>query len=81
MLWHVDWRQVFTFTVSPLEIVVRATIMYLSLFILLRLILKRQTGTFSTADLLLIVLIADASQNGMAASTSPSRKGFCSSSP
>ncbi len=44
----------------------RGTLMYLSLFILLRVILKRQSGNFALADLLLIVLIADASQNGMA---------------
>lgn len=41
--------------------------MYLVLFVLLRVVLKRQSGTFSTADLLLVVLLADASQNGMAA--------------
>jgi len=41
--------------------------MYLSLFVLLRVVRKRQGGTFSTADLLLVVLLADASQNGMAA--------------
>ncbi len=40
--------------------------MYLALFILLRVILKRQTGTLGMTDLLLITLIADASQNGMA---------------
>jgi hypothetical protein len=50
MMWHPDSRPVFFFTVSPLEIVVRATLMYLSPFVLLRLILKRQTSTFSTAD-------------------------------
>jgi len=40
--------------------------MYLALFILLRVMLKRQTGTLGMTDLLLITLIADASQNGMA---------------
>jgi len=40
--------------------------MYLALFILLRIILKRQSGTLGITDLLLITLLADASQNGMA---------------
>lgn len=40
--------------------------MYLALFILLRVILKRQSGTLGISDLLLITLLADASQNGMA---------------
>ena len=40
--------------------------MYLALFGLLRVILKRQAGTLGMTDLLLITLLADASQNGMA---------------
>lgn len=39
--------------------------MYLGMFILLR-IFRRQAGSVSIADLLLIVIIADAAQNGMA---------------
>jgi uncharacterized membrane protein YcaP (DUF421 family) len=40
--------------------------MYISLFILLRVVLKRQAGSLGMTDLLLITLIADASQNAMA---------------
>ena len=39
--------------------------MYLGMFLLLR-IFRRQAGSVSIADLLLIVIIADAAQNGMA---------------
>jgi uncharacterized membrane protein YcaP (DUF421 family) len=52
-------------TVSPLEIVIRGTLVYLSLFVLLRVVLKRQAGTFGITDMLLVVLIADAAQNAM----------------
>lgn len=38
--------------------------MYLGMFALLR-IFRRQAGSFSIADLLVIVIIADAAQNGM----------------
>jgi uncharacterized membrane protein YcaP (DUF421 family) len=50
---------------SPIEIVVRGSITYVFIFLLLR-VLKRQSGAVSTADLLLIVLVADAAQNSMA---------------
>lgn len=50
---------------SILEPIIRGTVMYLGLFILLR-IFRRQAGSVSIADLLLIVIIADAAQNGMA---------------
>lgn len=39
--------------------------MFLGMFLLLRLF-RRQAGTVGTADLLVIVVIADAAQNGMA---------------
>lgn len=40
--------------------------MYFGIFTLMRLILKRQTGGISIPDVLLVVLLADAAQNGMA---------------
>ena len=61
-----DWKSIFLPDTSLWEIVVRGSVMYIALFILLRVILKRQAGTLGISDLLLITLIADASQNGMA---------------
>lgn len=43
--------------------VARGTLTYLALFLLLRFVMKRQSGSLSTADILLIVVIADAAQN------------------
>lgn len=62
----VDWRALFTPDTPFLEIVVRGSVMYLALFFLLRVLLKRESGTTGMTDLLVIVLIADAAQNGMA---------------
>jgi uncharacterized membrane protein YcaP (DUF421 family) len=62
----VDWASVFTSDTPWVEIVVRGTVVYLSLLLLLRVVLKRQAGAVSLTDLLLIVLIADAAQNAMA---------------
>lgn len=47
------------------EVVVRGTIMYLCMFTILRFIGRRQAGHFGPADLLVIVMIADAAQNGL----------------
>lgn len=48
-----------------IEIFVRGTVMYLGLFLLIRLLIKREAGSLGMTDLLVIVLIADAAQNGM----------------
>lgn len=64
-LFKIDWQQMFVPTESILEIFVRGTIMYLVMFALLR-IFRRQAGSIGIADLLVIVVIADAAQNGMA---------------
>jgi uncharacterized membrane protein YcaP (DUF421 family) len=66
LLSRVDWGQVFVPQTSLLEIVVRGTIAYLAIFLLLRLSLKRESGTMAITNLLVMVLIADAAQNGMA---------------
>ena len=52
-------------TESLIEIFIRGTLMYLGMFALLR-IFRRQAGAVGIADLLVIVVIADAAQNGMA---------------
>jgi uncharacterized membrane protein YcaP (DUF421 family) len=63
---HIDWNSIFVPDTPFLEIIVRGSVMYLALTILLRIVLKRQTGTLGMTDLLLITLLADASQNAMA---------------
>lgn len=61
-----DIASLFAFHVSPLEIVVRGSLMYWFLFLMFRFVLRRDAGSIGIADLLLVVLIADASQNAMA---------------
>ena len=63
-LFHIDWAEMWIPTHSVSEIIVRGTLMYLGLFVLMRFVMKRQAGSFSLADILLIVIIADAAQNG-----------------
>ena len=63
---NIDWAGLFIPDTPLLEIFIRGSVMYLVLFVLLRVVLKRQAGAVSMTDLLVIVLIADAAQNAMA---------------
>jgi len=51
--------------VSPLELFVRGTALYLFLFAVFRVVIKRRIGSVGLADILVVVLIADAAQNGI----------------
>ena len=56
----------FQFGMSPWELIVRGSLVYWFLFCLFRFVLRRDAGSVGLADILVIVLIADAAQNGMA---------------
>jgi uncharacterized membrane protein YcaP (DUF421 family) len=56
----------FAFEMDPVELVLRGTAVYWLLFLLFRFVLRRDAGSMGIADILLVVLIADASQNAMA---------------
>jgi hypothetical protein len=62
---QIDWQSVFRPSLHVGEIILRGTVVYLFLFLLLRL-LRRGAGTIGISDLLVVVLIADAAQNAMA---------------
>ena len=61
----VDWGEVFGVSVSPLELIIRGTAMYLFLFLLFRVVVRRRVGAIGMADILILVIIADAAQNAM----------------
>jgi hypothetical protein len=62
----IEWLELLIPTHSLAEIVLRGTVMYLSLFLILRFVMLRQSSTIGIADILVIVVIADAAQNGFA---------------
>lgn len=66
MAWTIDWEALFVPSGSLAEIVVRGAIMYLALFCMFRLLPRRHIGLVGTSDLLVVVIIADAAQNGLA---------------
>ena len=63
-----DLAPLFEMTVDPGELMVRGTVMYWFLFMLLRFVLRRDMGAIGVADILLLVIIADAAQNAMSGS-------------
>ena len=60
-----DWGEMFGISVSPWELMIRGTAMYLFLFLIFRVVVRRRVGSVGLADILVLVIIADAAQNGM----------------
>jgi uncharacterized membrane protein YcaP (DUF421 family) len=66
IFYQIDWKSIFVPSSLQIgEIFLRGTIVYLSLFVIFR-VLRRESGTVGISDLLVVVLIADAAQNAMA---------------
>lgn len=60
-----DIAQLMQFTVAPLELILRGTIMFWFLLLIFRLILRRDIGSASITDFLFVVILGDAAQNAM----------------
>lgn len=71
-----DFSNLFAIHVSPMELVLRATLMYWFLLLIFRFVLRRDPGSLGVADILLVVIIADASQNAMSGGYSTMTEGF-----
>jgi len=63
---ELDLKALFELDTPVLEIILRGTVTYLLVFLLLRTVVKQAVGGVNLADILLIVMIADAAQNAMA---------------
>jgi uncharacterized membrane protein YcaP (DUF421 family) len=61
----VNWHEIFGLSGSPLDPILRGTLMYLALFILFRVVIRRRVGAVGMSDMLLVVVIADAAQSGL----------------
>ena len=73
---EIDWDAVFMFSMSPVELFVRGTLVYWFLFCIFRFFLHRDVGELGIADLLVLVIIADASQNAMGSEYKSVTDGF-----
>ena len=65
-MFDVDWSRLFVPSASLAEVFIRGSVIYLVLFAVMRLLPRREVGGLGAADILVIVLIADAVQEGMA---------------
>jgi uncharacterized membrane protein YcaP (DUF421 family) len=72
----IDWHSLFAFSVAPLELLIRGSAVYWFLFLVFRLVLRRDVGAIGIADVLLLVLVADAAQNAMAGEYRSISDGF-----
>ncbi|MFL6624824.1 MAG: DUF421 domain-containing protein [Sulfurifustis sp.] len=60
-----DLQKMFGLTVSPFELMLRGSLMYLGIFSTVRVLLRREAAAISLPDLIMVTLIADAAQNAM----------------
>ena len=75
-LFSFDLPGVLAFTVSPLELMLRGTLMYWFLFIVFRFVLRRDVGSLGLSDFLFVVILGDAAQNGMIGSATSATDGM-----
>lgn len=71
-----DFGGILPFTVPPLELIVRGTLMYWFLFIVFRFILRRDVGALGLSDFLFVVILGDAAQNGMIGNATSASDGM-----
>ena len=64
-LFDLDWAEIFGFGLSPLELFLRGTAMYWFLFVIFRFVVRRDVGSVGVADILILVIVADAAQNAL----------------
>lgn len=61
----IDLVGLFRLSVPFFELVLRGSAVYVFLFLIFRFVIRRDVGSVGIADVLLLVLVADASQNAM----------------
>jgi uncharacterized membrane protein YcaP (DUF421 family) len=71
-----DLADIFSFTVSPLELMLRGSLMYWFLFVVLRYILRRDVGSLGISDFLFVVILGDAAQNAMIGNATSATDGM-----
>jgi uncharacterized membrane protein YcaP (DUF421 family) len=71
-----DWTQLWTPELSPLEIVVRATIVYLGVLVLFRLVGRKELARYSPFDFLLILLLSQGLRQTLVGSDRSLTSGF-----
>jgi uncharacterized membrane protein YcaP (DUF421 family) len=71
-----DWYGLWTPEQSPLEIVVRSTIIYLGVLVLLRIVGRKELARYSTSDILLLLLLSQGLRQTLVGSDKSLTSGF-----
>lgn len=61
----IDWQELFGLSMPAAEIFIRGSAIYWFLFLIFRFVIRRDVGAVGIADILILVIVADASQNAM----------------
>lgn len=62
-LWETDWDKLFKLQMSLPEILIRGTVIYVGVCLMLRVVLKRQAGKVALSDLLIVSILAGICRN------------------
>jgi uncharacterized membrane protein YcaP (DUF421 family) len=73
---ELDWQELFKSSIPIAEVVLRGSSIYWFLFLLFRFVMRRDAGSVGLADILMLVIIADASQNAMSGGYTSITDGF-----
>jgi uncharacterized membrane protein YcaP (DUF421 family) len=73
---QLDWQELFTPSIPIAETILRGSSVYWFLFLLFRFVMRRDVGSVGIADVLVLVIIADAAQNAMAGEYTSITDGF-----
>lgn len=76
MIAEIQWDKLFGLSIPALELIIRGTAVYWFLFLLFRFVLRREIGSIGLTDVLFVVVVADAAQNGMAGEYKSITDGF-----
>lgn len=76
MFSSIDWGELFGLSVPAVELIIRGTAMYWFLFIIFRFVIRRDVGAVGLADVLIVVIVADAAQNAMSGEYKSVTDGF-----
>lgn len=71
-----DWVELLMPSVPVLELAIRGTITFLALYLLIRVVGRRESGAVGMTDVLVIVLVADAASTGMVGDSKTIGDGF-----
>jgi uncharacterized membrane protein YcaP (DUF421 family) len=72
----INWAELFSLSVPLLEILIRGTATFWFLFLIFRFVVRRDIGAVGIADILILVIVADAAQNAMAGESSSIADGM-----